>query len=363
MRNITLMVFACGMLLALAATSTAQQPYPTPQERPDLFTTVQDSIVMPLFDGGGMTEANMISGAYQFLMLYDSSCRIEYLFTEPWHNGRRLTLDRWFNNRSVNAHENLLSFNSRTKGFRVYAGDTVSFFRESYWRHPITGKRTPTNFLSRDTLAYVVELIDVETMSRLALLDSICILPHTPPQQFRFFAHRNAMAVASYAIPFWMNGDSVCMRVRVYARGSGEYYFTRFDHIVVDYSKGTFSHPVFIADLEILEQCCWTPIPWPEQYAKPAMKQEIESGSSLLSVRQVVAHSQSIDIEVAAASHLGEISIIIFDAQGNALSSPFSGTLSEPRVIPYTFSSSGAYVVCLVHDGAILESRKVTITK
>lgn len=364
MRNITLVGLACYTLLALTTTSIAQQPYPTPQERPDLFTTVQDSILVPLLDGGGMTDPNMVSGAYTFTMLYDSSCRIQYLFAEPWHNGHRLTLDRWFNERSVNAHQDLLSFNSRTKGFRVYAGDTVSFFREFDWVHPVLGQQSPTNFLSRDTLAYAVELVDVATMSRLALIDSLSVLPHTPPQQFRFFAHRNAMAIARYAIPFGMNGDSVYMRVRVYARGPGEYYFTRLDHIVIDYSKGAMRHPVLLADQELLRQCCWTPIPIPEpeQFGKSIIDW-IAGDTSLLSVHQSTVGSADVKIQVAPAPELGELSIIIFDSQGNALWSPFSGIIRRPQVLEYRFESSGAYVISLVRDGAIFESRKVTITK
>lgn len=362
-------LICCMLLVMMIAAGRAQEPFPTPEERPDFYTTVQDSIIVCLIDDVDTLNPNLVSGAYTFIMPYDSICTISYIFTEPWHNGRRLDLEHWFNGRSINAHEDLMSFNSRTENFKVRTGDTVRCYRQLKWNNP-TGRIDTNSYFSRDTLGYVVELVDITTMARVALIDSMGLLPQTPPGKYRFYAHRNASAIASYVIPSWMDGDSVCMRVRVYARGPGEYYFTRYDNIKLNYSIGGLQHPVRMADLELLRKCCWVPIPLNEQFGKAVTSGSvapiidwIAGDTSLLSVHQEALGSPDVNIEIAAAPKLGELSIIIFDAHGAALSSPFSDVVSQARVIPYQFQSSGAYVVCLVHDGTILESQKVTITK
>lgn len=356
-----LMALAIAVLAVI--TTRAQSSKPTPQERPDLYTTLQDSMLVYLVEGD-TTDPNLMSGAFTFHMPYDSTCTTEYMFTEPWHNGRRLSLRNWIYTRKENVHENMLSFNSRTEVFLVKPGDTVSAYRELQWFNPITFQYDSTNFFSRDTLAFAIELVRASTMTRLALIDSICVLPQMPPGKPRIYGHLNTMAVARYAIPSWIGTDSVLMRIRLYARGSGEYYFTRTDHTTGDWSLG-LKTPLRMADLELLRKCCWTqiPLPKPEESLRKEMRPgEGTLGHAILSVRQPEAGRADVSIELAPAPMLGELSVIIFDGQGNALTSPFSGTVNEARVIPHRFQTSGAYVICLVRSGEILETGKVVIT-
>lgn len=346
------------MVAAACALATiparAQGDIPSRFERPDLWTAIQDTIHVYLGDGPSLTPPDMETGAYKFRMPYDSTCLVDYLFTEAWHNGRKLNLRNWIWRRSVNADQNMLSFNSGTKNFKVRTGDIVSFYRGITWRHPFTGRKDTMNYFSRDTLAFAVELVSPINMARVALIDSICIMPQMPPGKARIYGHRPTMAIAGYRIPSRLDGDSVFMRIRVYARGSGEYYFTRTDMNTGGYSY-ILQRPTFVAEVEVLRSCCWTQIPLPVEPDDPA-------GPAIMSVRQAEPGSAGVNIELATAPQFAELSVTIHDAYGNPVATPFTGPVHEARTIPYQFTSRGVYIINLLNSGAVLETTKIIVT-
>lgn len=366
MKQFMWILFFLSVLALAARRGQAQPSLPPPYERPDLWTVVQDSMIAGLVDGSGDTIApNQISGDYTFAMVYDSTSRISYTFTEPWLNGNRLTLDKWVNGRSVNAHEDILSFNSRTKNFKVKTGDVVRFYREWDWINLQTNLKDTFTFFCRDTLSYSVELIRSYDMSRLVLLDSITVMPQMPAGSFHFYGPHNFMAAVEYQIPAWIDGDSVCMRVRVRARGSGEYFFTRQDGIKSSYSSSAMSDPVLLADLQYVQNCCWSPITLPEpqpplEKRRPAHEM---MEANLLSVQQTEPGVSQVAIRIAPAPMFGPLSVTITDAQGRTISTPFSGTVATAQEIPYRFPASGIYLVSLTGDGNVLSTTKVTVTK
>lgn len=335
---------------ALAVPIANAQDVPSRFERPDLWTTVQDTI--HFYMGDVDFPHDMQTGVYKFQMPYDSICTVEYLFTEAWLNGRKLNLRNWIWRRSVNVDEDMLSFNSGTKNFKVKTGDIVSFYRKVDWKDPIRGMKDTVNFFSRDTLAFAVELVNPVDMRRVALIDSICIMAQVPPGKPRIYGHLPAMAVASYKIPARLDGDSVFMRIRVYARGLGEYNFTRTDMTMGGFSK-FLEHPVFISDLQILRNCCWIQIPLPPV--------ESASETSIMSVRQAEPGLRSVSIELAPVA-FQEVSVVIHDAYGNHIATPFTGPALEARIIPYHFAERGVYIITLLHGGNVLETTKIIVT-
>jgi|GEM_PF-1113502 len=359
-------VIASTLFLLVATVGKGQPP---PSERPDLWTTVQDSLVLSLESSAGICAANEISGAYTFLMPYDSICTIKYIFTEPWHNGIRLTLDHWRNQRYVNADEATLSFFSRTKSFTVESGDVIQFYREIDYRNPITGLKDTFNFFSRDTLDYAVELVSAYNMKRLVLLDSIGIMPQRPfPGKMRFYGPNNAMAVVKYTIPSWLDGDSVCMRVRVYARGSGSYYFTRFDNIKSTYAAAMRQHPAFLAQLAFLAEHCWTWIPLPDQdepleKAVLRMGETDKSSPKLLSVQQNKNGESKAIIRIAPTQDLGPLSLVIVDGQGKNISPAFLKTVDNSQEIAYQFPTNGVYIIGLFQGKSLLETVIINVNR
>lgn len=244
-------------------------------------------------------------------------------------------------------------------------GDVVRFYREWDWTNLQTNLKDTFTFFSRDTLSYSVELVRSCDMSRLVLLDSITVMPQMPAGTFHFYGPHNFMAAVEYQIPAWIDGDSVCMRVRVRARGSGEYFFTRQDEIAAGYSSSAMSHPVLLADLQFVQNCCWTPTTLPEPQA-PLEKRcpaHETMQMNLLSVHQTEPGSSQAAIRIAPAPMFGPLSVTITDAQGRMISAPFSGTVTTAQETPYRFPASGIYLVSLTGDGNIISTTKVTVTK
>lgn len=369
MRNFLRIPIFCCIAVVMVATAAAQPAIPPPHERPDYWTVVQDSMIAGLYDGVKVHPANEISGSYQFSMLYDSSCRTDYVFTEPWLNGQRLTLDRWVNGRSVNADQEILSFNSRTKPFWAKAGDTVRFYREIDWISTITWRKDTISYLSRDTLGFSVELIRSYDMSRILLLDSIGIMPQDPPGKIRFYSPHNAMAAVECVLPEWIGADSLCIRVRVRARGSGEYYFTRQDDIRSGYSRSAMSHPILLADQAILKECCWTPIALPEQeppLERMLLRAALEGntgGERMLTVRQEKAGDADVTIGIVPPPGFGAVSVIVTGGSGGVLRPPFAGPVEGAREATYRFPSSGIYLVGVMSGGKIIDAAKITVTR
>lgn len=141
----------------------------------------------------------------------------------------------------------------------MHAGDTVSFVRDFRWFNARTWRQDTNNFFSRDTLTYVVELANAHDSgryrTRLAVIDSFGVMPCTTLGAPRFFSSgtRAVFTRVNYVVPASMEGKPVFMRVRVRARGSGEYFFTRTDDYTVNYS-GLLTRPGIITHINVLNQ-------------------------------------------------------------------------------------------------------------
>lgn len=109
--------------------------------------------------------------------MHTDSCHVRYLVSDVRINGNRIGLKNWcFREAIRNLEADSLSTISRTSTVSYATGDTMSFYREFMWYNPATQTRTATNFRSKDTLDWVVELIDASDGSRLALIDSVGVL-------------------------------------------------------------------------------------------------------------------------------------------------------------------------------------------
>ena len=330
-----------------------------PDQRPELWTKVQDSVWLFLPRGNDTLNPNLLSGSYAFSMQYDSTGLTRYLFTEPWHNGQRLKLMKWELDRSVNMDEDTLSLNSHTENFTLHTGDTVSFVRHFRWWNATTWQQDNNSFFSRDTLTYIVELANAHSSpryrTRLAVIDSFGVMPRTTLGTPRFFGgtDHTIFARVKYVVPTSMNGKAVFMRVRVRARGSGEYFFTRTDGITSNYS-GNLANPDMQGLINYYKQ---------DQFWKPVTAEdETElTATKVMTVRST--ENAAISITLIAAPKLGKISVTVYDAQGSPLSTPFVGVLDEAQTLSYIPPSSGSYFISIASGNQILHTEKLIITK
>lgn len=153
-----------------------------------------------------------------------------------------MKLRHWAKGRVVNANARLLSFNSTTVPFTCHAGDTLSFYRELYWKNLVTGESDTAGYYSPDSLDYAIELVRLSDSARVATLDSVGILANTTPGPPRIHGGRPLLATVRYVVPPALEGTEAFMRVLVFHRGEGPYWFTRTDRVTIGYSAHA-THP------------------------------------------------------------------------------------------------------------------------
>ena len=346
MKSIQIML-AVFCLIGTCALCQAQDR-PMPEERPDLWKKVQDSMWIYLVDGDDTTDPDFVNGSYDFAMVYDSTCTITYQFTEAQHSGHGLKLLHWILGRSINAREDDLSFNSRTEDFTIVTGDTVNFFRQLYWANPITQMQNHINYFSRDTLLYVVELVRASDSTRILSLDTLGMLPRAKLGAPRVLPGQPLMAQIRYVVPQSLNGLKVFMRVRVYARGSGEYYFTRTDQFTIHMSKL----------LQVPGVVEWTEYAVQSGLAKDVHGEDM-SGMKVMTIEQ---QEKTATIQLRA-SDIGPVSVEVHDARGERVGTLYNGMLDEARTLTHRFTSSGAYIITVLRSGVAIQSEKIIITQ
>ena len=231
---------------------------PDPRAHPELWVNIgQDSIINCLVVEGDTVPAETVSASYQFGMIYDSTARVDYIFSEAQRNGARIRLLRWFRNRLIHMDADVMSYNSRTATFPLLAGDTLSFYREFSWYTLKTREQSTSNYYALDTLAYSVELVRASDGAVLALLDSLGIMPNPTPGTPIIHGTRPIMAQVKYPVPAAIAGESAFIGIRLYAHGSGPYNFLRYDAPTIGLSRG-LSSPRWINYLQMFGNSCQT---------------------------------------------------------------------------------------------------------
>ncbi len=321
-----------------------------------MYIEIQDGYLIRKTDVSGtlINPAKIISAAYQFEMVYDSTSRVQYLFSECMYNGVRPRLI-WRNDALHSASTEMMSDSSRTDNFKIVPGDTVSFYREFSWYNPMNHRQDTNNFMSLDTLDYAVELVSAATTHRLALLDSFGVLPQLIPGVPTFYGSHPIAARIRYLVPSTIpTGDSVFVRVRLYARGDGYFLPIRYDTKTIGSSfalaKGVLDTYLSLYGGSLSKR----PVPELEQDFRVA-------GTSLLSVQ--TAGSGWIEIRIGQVEGTGPFEVLVYDAGGNVVFVPFSTRmLRGMETVTHHFSSSGTYFVALRRGGRVLDIKKITIT-
>ena len=169
--------------------------------------------------------------AFRYAALDGSSSRISYTISGRRANQTVLRLPDWTCGQSIYAMDSSHSYNSTTETFTCSAGDTLSFYRELEWQNPMTSLQDTNNNVALDSLDFTVELVRTPDSARIALIDSIGILPNAQPDRPRIHGMRPLMALVKYIVPPELNGARAFMRMLLYHRGTGNFWFTRYDEI------------------------------------------------------------------------------------------------------------------------------------
>ena len=354
----SLLTCILGMLTATAL-SSAQIVVDSSWDgelHPELWVTIEDSnTILLLRPGGDTTDPLDVAAQLGFYMSYDSLCLVEYMITEFRNNRTRIPLSTWKEGSFVNAPTSYLNANNCTDTFTVHHGDTISFYREFGLMNPLTRLQDTNNFYSLDTLDYSVELVRRSDSTVVALLDSIGVLPRTQIGRPAVHGSRPLMARANYRIPPALEGEQVYIRVRLYHRGPGPYWFSREDEIGIGISK-RLDNPIWQEYLAMTGGLF-------ARYA-PSELERATGDDPRLAVRYVRGDPSVVEIRFTPPEGDAASSIGVYDINGALLYLPFmaSAASGEQRV-RHRFAAPGVYFVACFADGVLVRSHKVVISE
>lgn len=344
------------LILVCCYSPSAHTQVPDIIAHPENYEFVQDGVYVKRIDKSGriIGPEEKIATAYRFEMIYDSTSRVQYLFTECMCNGMRPRLLAWRNKHLHCASTTMMTDSSRTENFHIKTGDTVSFFREFKWYNPETGRQDTNNFWSPDTLGYAIELVSAATGSRLVLLDSFGVLAQLTPGPPAFYGTKPIMTTVKYVVPTTIpTTDSVFVRVRLYTNGDGLYLPVRHDEWTIGAS--------YALDIGIWNY-------YLSLYGGSLSKRSLNdfnpasAASSRPSLTVSTIASGSVQIQFSSPSASGPVQIVIYDAVGTPVFVPFAsrGSVDNGTAL-YNFTSSGTYFVTLQRNGAIVDVKKINI--
>ncbi len=324
-----------------------------PFTEPDAWELVQDTLYVLRKHATHTVPRHMACASYTYSMRYDSLCEVEYLLTEWKRNGIPVRMPTWENGRVVNAPANYIAFNSQTDTFTCRVGDTLSFFRWFSWQ---SLQPSGSGYAALDTLDFAMELVGYDDSSRVALIDSMGALPRTTPGRPSFYGSYPLMGLVSYIVPSHLDGVRAFMRMRLYHRGSGEYWFTRQDGHTVHIS-GLMNEPWYQGHIAYYS---------PNGFRREVRERATDrSATERLQVLGDGIGSPYVKIRFEGAPLGLTTTILITDINGNNQFYPMLGAPDiEGRVeFPYKFGQSGSYLIALIHQGQLQEVVRWNVTQ
>jgi hypothetical protein len=223
----------------------------------------------------------------------------------------------------------------------------LSFFRMVSWYSLLPGHNDPDGYVAFDTLDYAVELVRHSDSTRTALLDSIGILPRTTPGKPQIYGSRPFIAPVVYVVPSALDGVKAFMRVRLYHRGNGPYWFTRRDGVTT-YLSNIVNRPWYNTYMQYFTET-------------GIAKQVREYGASASSTPHLKvlsdAGSRDVQFQFDAAPPGIPTSILVSDITGGSQFYPMLWNIEQSGTtqLPYHFKSSGTYLVALLYRNRLQE--------
>ncbi len=303
--------------------------------------------------GTNVTVPGSKSGAYyNFTMNYEYGV-VSYIATEFRKNTSVIHLNNWCSHKTTrNLDVADLTDSSRTENILLATGDLLSFYREFGWYDPVNSTRTPNGYYAEDSLDYAVELVHAATGARLALLDSFGVLKKVPAGYPSLHGTRPIFAKVEYIVPPPYNGMTAFIRVRLYSRGNGPYYFVRRDGVSTDLSGR-------LNDAEIISHVASF-----GGGLKPVVQgSSIVEKSDAVKTFTVFPNPATSGVEISVELTLSDdpVTVAIYDAAGSLVFMPVLGYVGSDIRVHHDFESAGWYTVVVYRDGVPVASRAVQI--
>lgn len=315
--------------------------------RPD--GTLIDSLAIP---------PEEIYASYGFEMSYDSSFTL-YRVSDVELNGARVKLATWCPGKNLEGLSSAdLSDSSTTTDFTVSTGDSITFYRELSWIQKTDSGlvQSLSYYRALDTLDYVVELVDSATGNRLVMLDSLGVLRNVSGTTPSVYGNRLIMAAVDYIVPPSLNGKTVFLRVLLYSRGEGDYYFNRTDRWGIGL-KRRLAHPFYQAVAHYIDSVIAKRGGGQFRFGEGAAKDQLRvfAGQS----------GRAYDIEFEASPD-GGTGLIVYDANGRQVFVPMllpGSPVDLQQRVSVNFTSSGIFFIVLVKGSEVVEVEKIFVEK
>jgi len=319
-----------------------------------------DSNQVPTFAAGPVGDTtrrvpgSRIFAAFGFEMQYDS-CQVMYRVADFKKNGARLVLSSWCEGQDITDSTDAdLGSISRTAAFTLATGNVLTLYREIAWYDPAIREQDPDNYYAKDTLDYVVDLINAGSGARLALLDSIGVLRRTTRGVPTIYGTTELMKIIGYTVPAGLNGIPARIRITPTARGNGDYYFKRTDRWAIDLSNR-------------LSDSDWQD--FLDAYGSVLFKRvtrenitTIAASNGMLSVLPNPSQGH-VSITYTKASDNHATYVEVYDAIGGRIAvpayNPPGGNGQE--TVDFTYSRPGTYFIILFHGDKPVSSQKIVI--
>lgn len=303
--------------------------------------------------GTDTVRGNQLFPYWRFAMTYDSA-QVQYEITEFERNHSRILLGNWCSGKTIEGEAAELADSTFTGAFTVYAGDSLSFYRQLLWTAPYDGGPSNGLYYALDTLDFVVELIDASTGLRLAVLDSIGALREVPSGYPDFYGTHPVMAVVNYRVPAGLNGKTVYLRVHPYMRGNGQYLALRVDNFSTRRSVN-LTEQFFIDYVNMYGGGSKTPVRYLENVANVS---NALHGAAVPGVGRIDAVYDGIstiegDVKLALCNERGE-QVFLFAGLHRA---------DQPFRASYDVAESGVYFIVLSHGGSPVSAVKVIASR
>lgn len=282
-----------------------------------------------------------------------------YRISDVELNGERIKLKTWCPGKNLEGLNNAdLSDSSTTNDFMVSTGDSITLYRELSWLQ-ITDSglvQSVDYYRALDTLDYVIELVEASTGNRLVMLDSLGVLRNVSGTTPSIYGNRSIMAEVGYEVPPSLNGKTVFLRVLLYSRGSGGYYFNRTDRWGTGL-KRRLANPFYRAVAYYIDTVV----------AKYVVRQEGAGEISGKNRLRVLGSRSGGAYEVEfEASPDGSTGLIVYDVSGRRVFVPVilpGSPLSLKQRVNVNFPGSGMFFVVLVQGSEVVDVEKIFVEK
>lgn len=365
-----LLLFRC--LLAHAQEETiAYNPGPDPNA--DLYIVLDDADdVSPIdystgdySDGTDSSGANCVTATYLFSVETHSNAFVHFELTNVHRNRTAISVPWWPDDRVAGTDTPLVgagaSFSEDNGGGEIFtcaAGDTLGFERGLWWYAAPRNLEDSGTVGRHDSLDYVVELVRASDSTRLALIDSIGILPGYAPGRPGIYGLHPLHGVVRFAVPVELSGIPAFMRLRPYYRGGGNVrWWARSDRHAREGS--TFLRPgsrYGRADASGLGNPFYETRLLSTLEGRAPTMPRLEAAVSTGWTRRVTV--------VFAPAGGTATAIGVYDVNGRALFHPFSArALSTTPSVEFDLPPEGSCYVGLLHNGRLVAARRVAVPR